>query len=82
METIKATILAYMHKSGKRDEKEISVPALDRYLVYVKQGEEYVGGKLLAALQAMLDEGLITKVQVSNILLTPHGQAALAELGL
>lgn len=75
MNTIKATILAYIHKSGKDDFKEISVPALDRYLTYVKHEDEYVGGKLLAVLQEMIDEGSIVKGQGSNILLTEQGMA-------
>ena len=73
MDTIKTTILAYMRKSGKDASKEISVPALDRYLVYVKQEDTYVGGKLLAVLQEMMEEGLIKKGQGSNILLTEQG---------
>ena len=75
MKPIKTTILSYMHKSGKNEDKEISVPALDRYLVYVKHEDDYVGGKLLAVLQEMMDEGIITKGQGSNVLLTSQGLA-------
>ncbi|WP_046243636.1 hypothetical protein [Hymenobacter terrenus] len=66
---IKATILAYMRQSGRAASKEISVPDLDRYLVYVKQEETYIGGNLLAVLQEMIEEGLIKKGPGSNIVL-------------
>lgn len=76
MEPIKTTILAYMHKSGKDEHKEISLPALDRYLVYVKHEDVYVGGKLLAVVQELIDEGLVAKGTGSNILLTAQGMFA------
>lgn len=70
MNTIKETILAYMQKSGKDASKEISVPALDRYLVYVKQEDKYVGGMLLAVLQEMIEDGVIKRGEGSNIMLS------------
>ncbi|RZK16153.1 MAG: hypothetical protein EOO56_20615 [Hymenobacter sp.] len=70
MEPIKATILAYMRKSSH---KEISVPALDRYLVYVKQEDTYIGGNLLAVLQDMIAENLILRGPGSTILLPEQG---------
>ena len=69
MEPIKEAILAYIYKSGKDTCKEISVPALDRYLVYVKQEDTYIGGRLLAVLQEMIDENIIQKGPGSTVLL-------------
>lgn len=72
METIKTTVLAYLRKRADEGQ-QLSVPALDRYLVYVKKEEVYIGGKLLAIIQELIDDGLITKGAGSTIELTKTG---------
>lgn len=70
MKAIKNKILAYMSKAGKGKEQEVSVPALDRYLVYVEKEETYVGGELLQVIQQMIEEGTVIKAGGSVIRLT------------
>ena len=72
MEGIKAVILSYLRKR-QTEGQEASVPALDRYLVYVKKEELYIGGTLLGVIKEMLEEGLITKGVGSTISLTEKG---------
>ncbi|RZK31956.1 MAG: hypothetical protein EOO63_02785 [Hymenobacter sp.] len=71
MEDIKATVLAYLRKGEKQ---EASVSALDRYLVYVKKEEVFVGGNLLAVIQEMINDGVISKGTGSVIKLTEKGK--------
>jgi hypothetical protein len=53
----------------------VLVPNLDRYLVYVKQENTYIGGYLLALLEEMMQEGIIAHEQGSTISLTEQGKA-------
>jgi hypothetical protein len=50
MDPIKTTVLSYLRKRATEGQ-EASVPALDRYLVYVKKEELYIGGTLLAVIK-------------------------------
>lgn len=72
MESIKTIILSYLRKR-QAEGQEASVPALDRYLVYVKKEEVYIGGTLLTVISEMLEDGLITKGAGSIISLTEKG---------
>jgi hypothetical protein len=72
MEPIKNTVLTYLRKRANEGQ-QLSVPALDRYLVYVKKEEVYVGGKLLAIIQELIEDGLIAKGTGSTIVLTEKG---------
>ena len=72
MENIKTIVLSYLRKRTNEGQAT-SVPALDRYLVYVKKEELYIGGELIAVIKEMIEEGLIINGIGSTIELTEKG---------
>lgn len=74
MEPIKAEILAYLKRAaGKSEHGDVSLVALDRYLVYVKQEETFVGKNLGRIIDELVNEELLRTSHGSYVALTERG---------